>query len=248
MSRLSKNAKKITAFNLQQDYKLSNKYTVIRKIGGGWEGEVYLVMETLTGIERAAKIFFPHRNQNNKNLKLYATKLHKLRECSVLIQYITQDEFFYNSQRITYLVSELVEGVSLSKYVESRKGKRLSLFEALNLLHTLVGGVEEIHQLGEYHGDLHTDNIIVQRVGTHFDLKMIDMFHYGRSTKIHYQDDICFLMRVFHEVIGGNKYYKDQPQVVKDLCCGLKNSLIKKKFKTAEQLRRYMQNINLLEM
>ncbi len=238
--------KTIKNFHLASGFCLSNKYTVIRRIGKGWEGEVYLVRENLTGIERAAKIFFPQRNQGNRNLKIYAKKLHYLRNCSLLIQYITQDEFIFKGTKITYLISELVEGVSLSRFVKMQRGKKLGLFEGLNFLYSLVRGIEEIHSLGEYHGDLHSDNILVQKFGVGYQLKAIDMFHYGRSTKAHYQDDLVFLLRVFHEVLGGKSTYQKSHPVVKELCCGLKSNLIKKKFKSAEHLRKYLERVNLL--
>ena len=54
-----------------------------------------------------------------------------------------------------------------------QRGRRLSPFEALHLLHALVRGVEEIHAVGEYHGDLHSDNIIVRRRGLGFEVKVV---------------------------------------------------------------------------
>jgi len=81
----------IDTFNFVTGRILSGKYQVecvvsmetkevqvIERLGAGWEGEVYLVKEVLTGIERAAKFFFPHRDPNNKSLIVYAQKLHKL--------------------------------------------------------------------------------------------------------------------------------------------------------------------------
>lgn len=54
------------SFNLQPGRILAKKYEVIAKLGAGWEGEVYRIRELNTGIERAAKLFFPDRNIKNK--------------------------------------------------------------------------------------------------------------------------------------------------------------------------------------
>lgn len=81
----------IDSFNFIPDRILAKKYKVICKLGEGWEGEVYLVREIITGIERAAKFFFPQRNPNNTAIRFYANKLHKLRHCPILIQYLTQE-------------------------------------------------------------------------------------------------------------------------------------------------------------
>ena len=70
----------IDTFNLSEGRILARKYEVISHLGSGWEGEVYKIRERNTGIERAAKLFFPHRNIRNKTSKFYAKKLHQLRE------------------------------------------------------------------------------------------------------------------------------------------------------------------------
>ena len=53
---------KLSSFDLAPGRKLAGKFEIISKLGDGWEGEVYKVRENKTKIERAAKLFFPHRN------------------------------------------------------------------------------------------------------------------------------------------------------------------------------------------
>jgi len=48
---------------------------------------------------------------------------------------------------------------------------------------------------------------------------------------------------VFYEALGGQKHYARQPEEVKAIICGLKSSLILKKFKTAGQLRDYIEHM-----
>ena len=120
----------VDKFEFSTGRKLANKYVVIRKLGQGWEGEVYLVKELLTGIERAAKFFYPERNINNNALKFYAIKLHKLRHCPILIQYHTQDTIVYRGITISFLVSDFIEGELLSSFLFRQKGKKLTPFQA----------------------------------------------------------------------------------------------------------------------
>lgn len=239
-----KNNDMIHSFDFRPGQILSGKYKVIQKIGSGWEGEVYIVEEVMTGIERAAKFFFPQRNRGNKSLVFYAKKLHKLRNCDILIQYITQETVLLKSHRVSFLISDYVDGEPLHVFLNRLPGRRLAPFQALHLLHALAKGLEDIHRMKEYHGDLHTENVIVQRYGLGFDLKLIDMFQWGAARPINIHEDVIDVIRVFYDSLGGKKHYAKQPQPIKDICCGLKKTLILKKFKTAGQLRAYIENLS----
>ncbi len=234
---------KIDSFNISTGRQLAGKYQVAGKLGEGWEGEVYKVVEMSTGIERAAKVFFPHRNPGNRAAKAYALKLHKLRQCSLLIQYHTKEIFFYRRLPVTVLISEFVEGAPLSEFLRSLPGKRLSPYPALHLLYALTRGIEEIHLLNEYHGDIHTDNIIVNGFGLKFDLKLLDFYQHPAPKAVNIRDDLCGLIHVFHECLGGSKRYKKHPPIVKEICCGLKRSLILKKFKSVSHLRDFLETL-----
>lgn len=233
----------IDNFDFKAGRNLAGKYEVLACLGKGWEGEVYHVIETRTGIERAVKFFYPQRNERDKSVSFYATKLHKLRHCPILIQYHTQDTIRYQQQDVTFLVSEYVEGELLSAFIDRQPGKRLQAFQAIHLLHTLVSGIEMIHGYGEYHGDLHTDNVILMRYGLGFELKLIDMYHWGAMRRENIHDDICDLVRIFYDAVGGKKHYAKQHPVVKDICCGLKRNLILKKFRSAAELREHIETL-----
>ena len=238
-----KKSSSIDAFNLAPGRLLAGKYEVISLLGAGWEGEVYLIREVATGIERTAKLFFPQRNLRDKNARFYATKLHKLRHCPIVIQYSAQDRLTVRGESVTILVSEYVEGELLSQFITRQPGKRLSAFQALHLLHALASGMETIHDMGEYHGDLHTDNIILQRYGLSFDLKLVDLFHLGAPRREHIRSDTVDMIHIFYESLGGQKHYAKQPAEVKAIINGLKRSLILKKFSTAGELKRYLETM-----
>jgi len=85
--------KHIESFDLKPGRPLARKYEILSRLGAGWEGEVYRIREKNTGIERAAKLFFPHRNIRNRTAKNYARKLHKLRDCPIVIHYHTETSF-----------------------------------------------------------------------------------------------------------------------------------------------------------
>lgn len=222
---------------------LTDHYRILERLGTGWEGEVYLIQELQTGIERTAKLFLPQRNIYNRTLKFYARKLHKLRQCPIIIQYHSHDRFIWHGVPVDFLVSEFIEGELLGSYVRRQRGRRLLPFQAVHLLHALASGIECIHAMGEYHGDLHEDNIIVQRSGLGFELKLIDLYHWGAPSAANIRNDVFMLIRLFYDVLGGQHHYAKQPHAIKAICCGLKHSLIAKKFRTAGQLRTYLETM-----
>lgn len=241
---INKDMKKIQSFNFETGKIILNKYEIIRKLGAGWEGEVYLLKEKKTGIQKAGKFFFPHQNKNDAAVIRYAKKLNKLRHCPIIIHYLSQDKIIFKKQTITFLTSEFVEGELLSSFLKRQTGKRLGPFQALHLLYSLVQGIEDIHREKEYHGDLHPDNIMIKRFGLKFELKLLDLFNWDRdfSKPENMKDDICDMIKIFYEVLGGQKHYSKQPQIVKNICCGLKKSLILKKFRTARKLKDYLEH------
>jgi serine/threonine protein kinase len=245
---VSKNNKRsthsISNFEFSPGTIVAGKYKILERLGAGWEGEVYLIREKTTGIERTAKFFYPQRNQRDRALKFYARKLHKLRQCHMVIQYHTQEKTTFNNIPVSFLVSEFVHGELLSEFLARLPGKRLTPFQAIHLLHALTKGIACIHQQGEYHGDLHPENIIVERYGLTFELKLLDMFHWGKPSASNIRNDVVDLIRIFYDALGGQRQYAKQEEEIKYICCGLKRSLIAKKFRSAEQLRTHLELMN----
>jgi tRNA A-37 threonylcarbamoyl transferase component Bud32 len=234
-------APRISSFKLSGGTLLAGKYEVVLRLGSGWEGEVYLVRECGTRIERTVKIFFPRRNLGNRAWRVYARKVHKLSHCPIVIQYHTRDTFVFDGLPVSFLVSEFVEGELLSDFLKRQSGRRLNSFQAVHLLHALAAGIELIHNVGEYHGDLHTDNVIVLRYGLGFELKLLDMFSWGSPNAENIQHDVFDLIRIFYDALGGQRWYRRQPQEVKDICKGLKRSLIAREFRSAGQLCQHLE-------
>lgn len=234
-------------FAFQAGRVLGGKYCVEALLGAGWEGEVYSVIEIKTGIHRAAKVFYPHRNAHDRALHFYATKLDRLRKCSAVIQYHSSETLRFRSQPITCLISDLVEGEVLSGFIQRQVGRRLHVFEGLHLLRALAGGLEEIHRAREYHGDIHDTNVLVQRTGIQFEVKFVDFFYWGRPTASLMQDDVIDLVRVFYDVVGGARRYPRHPPEIKAICRGLRRDLIRQRFPTVRHLREHLESFTWSE-
>jgi serine/threonine protein kinase len=235
---------RIDKFAFTEGTVLAKKYIVLEKIGDGWEGEVYLVKEKGTGVFRAAKVFYPHRDKRGKTTRFTARKLHKLRECHVMTHYHHQETIVFKEQQVRMLLSEFVDGQLLSQFMKEQPGKRLTAFEGLHVLYALAKGLEPMHDLREYHGDIHEHNIFVMRRGVGFSVKLIDVYNYGKSSAELIAGDVVDCVKLFYEIIGGKKHYAKHPQWVKDIICGKREALIVKKFKTASALVKYLERID----
>ena len=230
-------------FELQPGQRLGAQYIIESSLGSGWEGEVYRIRERRTGIIRAAKIFYDQKGVREAPFLRYARKLYKLKACSIIIQYHHHGKAQFNGQSYDFLVSDFVEGEVLSKFIARQPQKRMNFFEALHLIYTLTVGLEQIHHLGEYHGDIHSDNIMVKRRGIGFDIHLIDFFDLGRSAKSKIQADIIDLIGVLHEAIGGAKHYAKAPEQIRRIILGRKHTLISDHYKNAGQLRTALDNL-----
>src|SRR3954464_6737912 len=225
-------SRKPRRFDFPAGKSVAGKYHIERPLGSGWEGEVYAIIEKNTGIRRAAKFYYPHRDPMGKAAITYARKLDALRHCPILMQYHHQEVAYVKKRKVIVVISELVEGVKLSEFLRAQPQQRLSTFEALHVLYVLAKGIAPIHARGEYHGDIHDDNIMIRRSGIGFEVKLLDFFDLGRPTRAKIHKDVLNLIQVFHTITGGRRHYADQPQVVKDIVRGLKDSLILERFQS----------------
>lgn len=230
-------------FILTPGHTLGRNYFVAEFLGSGWEGEVYKVEERRTGIMRAAKIFYEGHQLRDRQMQRYAHKLYRLRNCPIVTQYHHRDVARVGRKQVEILVSDFVEGEMLSAFLARQPRKRLTSFEALHLLHALASGVEQLHFQGEYHGDIHSDNILVRRQGLGFHVHLLDFFDLGRPTREKIQHDVFDLIGVLHEMIGGTEGYKRAGPDIRQIVVGRKHSLIRRRFRTAGQLRLAMENL-----
>jgi serine/threonine protein kinase len=236
-------ASKVKRFDFPTGRTVAGKYVIERPLGSGYEGEVYVIVERATGIRRAAKFYYPHRDPMGKSAISYARKLDALRHCPILMQYHHQEVAYVKRRKVTVVISELVEGQKLSEFLKSQPDGRLSTFEALHVLYILAKGIAPIHARGEYHGDIHDDNIMIRRAGIGFEVKLLDFFDLGRPTKSKVHKDVLNLIQVFHTIVGGRTHYHDQPKAVKDIIRGQKDSLILERFQSAGDIQRHLENL-----
>jgi len=243
MQAMYRPSRKPSRFDFPAGRSVAGKYEVEELLGSGYEGEVYRIFEKSTGIRRAAKFYYPHRDPTGKAAIAYARKLDALRHCPILLQYHHQEIATVRRRKVIVVISELVEGQKLSEFLRRQGRHRLSTFEALHVLYVLAKGIAPIHARGEYHGDIHDDNIMIRRQGIGFEVKLLDFFDLGRPSRAKIQKDVLNLVEVFHTIVGGREAYGRQPRVVKDIIRGLKDSLILQRFSSAGDIQRHLETL-----
>ncbi len=238
-----RSSRKSKRFDFPPGRIVAGKYTVERPLGSGWEGEVYVLVERATGIRRAAKFYYPHRDPTGRAAIAYARKLDALRHCPILMQYHHQEIAYVQRKQVVVVISELVEGQKLSEFLQCQPDQCLSTFEALHVLYALAKGIAPIHARGEYHGDIHEGNIMIRRQGISFEVKLVDFFDLGRPTRAKIHKDVLNLIQVFYQIVGGRSRYRQQPPVVKHIIRGLKDSLILQRFQSAGDIARHLETL-----
>lgn len=235
-------AKSITSFRFATGRKVGRRYVVESVLGRGSEGEVYRIRELDTGIHRAAKFYFPHRDPDRKLAIRHAQKLNTLRACPIVLQYHHSEFVRVKGHETVALISELCEGRRLQDWIDKDYRGRLPPYLALHVLYNLARGLEAVHALGEYHADVHTENILIRPLGVRFELKLIDFYDWGRPARYKQQQDLADTIRVFYDCLGGQKHYAKLPSEVRHICAGLQRKRIFQRFPNVTALRRHLES------
>lgn len=231
---------RLASLNLRPGRHIGNQYVIDSIIGNGSEGEVYKICEVDTGIHRAAKIYYPDQDPKRSRSIRHAQKLNALRHCSIALQYHHTETVRVGSHRLKCLISDFCDGEPLEQWLSEQRGKRIAPFMGLHLLYELACGLEDIHAAGEYHSDVHSQNILISRRGIRFEMKLIDFYDWGRPTIAKQQQDVRDAIAVFNECLGGWEYAKNLSGEVKFIIGGMRRQKILDRFPTMSALRYHL--------
>jgi serine/threonine protein kinase len=137
---------------------LIGQYRILRKIGAGGMGLVYLGEHTLLGRRAAIKTLLPSVAANAEIVERF---FNEARATSAISDpgVIQVFDFGYHVDGTAYIVMELLEGESLAKRIE-RLGK-LTLADALRIARQIAGSLGVAHARDIVHRDLKPDNIFL---------------------------------------------------------------------------------------
>jgi serine/threonine protein kinase/tetratricopeptide (TPR) repeat protein len=200
-------------------------YRIVRKIGAGGMGEVYLAEDTKLK-RRVALKFLPSRVAADENLKGRFTREAQAAAALRHPNIVTIHEVAEH-KGCPYIAMEYIAGESLRDLI--RRG-RVSYEMSLDILSQLCSGLAEAHAAGIVHRDIKPSNIMIDKKGCciilDFGLAKGDTDtlstspgaivgtagymspEQGQGLKVDHRSDIFSLGVVFYEMLTGNSPFK----------------------------------------
>src|SRR5215203_858235 len=135
-------------------------YKILRQLGAGGMGEVYLAEDTRLNRPVALKLLSTHLTADEGRVRRFrqeALTASALNHPNI----ITIHEIEEEGDR-PFIATEFVEGVTLRTLM---RGRRLSLAEALNIALQVAGALAAAHRAGVVHRDIKPENVMVRPDG-----------------------------------------------------------------------------------
>lgn len=140
---------------------IGERYEIIEKIGTGGMSDVYRAKDHKLNRLVAVKVLKQEFSENANfvsKFKVEAQAAAGLMHPNVVNVYDVGEE-----SGINYIVMELVEGITLKKYIE--KKARLSVREATSIAMQIALGIEAAHNKHIIHRDIKPQNVIISNDG-----------------------------------------------------------------------------------
>ena len=140
---------------------LADRYEIIEQIGNGGMSDVYKAKCHKLNRFVAIKVLKPEYSQDKSFVSKFRAEAQSaagLTHPNVVNVYDVGDE-----DGVNYIVMELIEGITLKKYIEKRG--RLPYKEAVSIAIQVANGMEAAHKHHIVHRDIKPQNIIISKEG-----------------------------------------------------------------------------------
>ncbi|MCE9601284.1 MAG: protein kinase [Gemmatimonadetes bacterium] len=151
---------------------IADRYHILKKLGEGGMGTVYLAEHVKMGRKSALKVMNPGMNTDPDAIARFnreasnASRLSHPNICGIY-------DFGETPDGMIYLAMEFIEGSSLTSLIE--KAGQLAPPRAASIVHQTADALQVAHDAGIVHRDLKPDNIMVARNRDGTDLvKVVD--------------------------------------------------------------------------
>ena len=140
---------------------IGERYEILEKIGTGGMSDVYKALDHKLNRNVAVKVLKQEFSENENfvsKFRVEAQAAAGLMHQNIVNVYDVGDE-----KGIYYIVMELVDGITLKKYIE--KKQRLTVKEAVSIAIQVAMGLEAAHNNHIIHRDIKPQNIIISKEG-----------------------------------------------------------------------------------
>ncbi len=151
---------------------VAERYHILKKLGEGGMGTVYLAEHVKMGRKAALKVMNPGMNTDADAIARFnreaanASRLNHPNVCGIY-------DFGETSDGLIYLAMEFIEGESLTSLIE--KNGYLAAPRAASIIHQAADALAVAHDYGIVHRDLKPDNIMIAKGRDGSDLvKVVD--------------------------------------------------------------------------
>lgn len=134
------------------------RFKIIRELGRGGQGVVYLAQDTQLGRQVAIKVLRPERNQQTDQLVREARIASNLQHPNIVTLYDAAEH-----DGMSYLVYAYVEGLTLAQLL--KQDKVLPLAKAARIASGVLDGLACAHARGVMHLDIKPANIMITSAG-----------------------------------------------------------------------------------
>ena len=153
----------VETVRLAPGVKVGQHYELIRELGRGGMGQVFLARDTRLGRRVAMKFLISSSPKFTDRFVVEAEATAAAGHENIVVIHDVG-----KFQGLPYMVLEYVEGTSLAKLIDS---KRMPIGRAIELIVPVVKALVRAHAANIVHRDLKPDNIIVNQSGT---VKVLD--------------------------------------------------------------------------
>ena len=140
---------------------LNGRYEVIRQLGKGGMGEVYLANDSKINRHVSLKVLQSDVASNKERLRRFhqeAKAISALNHPHIMTIY----EFDKTADEIQFIVGEFIDGKTLNDY---RNQEKLGIGEVLEIAIQAASALSAAHDAGIVHRDIKPENIMVRRDG-----------------------------------------------------------------------------------
>ena len=167
-----------------------DQYELVRELGGGGFGCVFLAKDTVAGIEVAVKGLPPEVKHNKEELEnirenfALVSRLHHPNIAAALVLHPAKEVSYANHgvmeklrvcEGDTLMVMEYAPGSTLSSWRKQFPGKRVPAEVAIDIVRQVASALDYAHERKIVHRDIKPANVMIEQTGAgKYDIRVLD--------------------------------------------------------------------------